>query len=107
MPFYTPAESEGKELFDGIVARIYWGENIMTMVADLAPNAKLPTHSHPHEQGGIILEGELEFTIGDETKLLKPGDVYIVPGDAPHSAVAGNAPCKVLDIFSPPREDYK
>ena len=107
MPFYSPDEREGKELFEGIVARTYWGEKLMVAVVDLAPNGVVPPHSHPHEQAGIVLDGELTFTIEDETKVLKLGDVYVIPGDVEHSVVAGNMPCKVLDIFSPVREEYK
>ncbi|MFN2202952.1 MAG: cupin domain-containing protein [Caldilineaceae bacterium] len=100
MPFYTPDEREGKELFEGIVARTYWGEKLMVVVADIAPNGVVPPHSHPHEQAGIVLEGELTFTIEDETKLLKVGDVYVIPSNVEHTVVARDMPCKVLDIFS-------
>ena len=107
MPFYSPDEREGKELFEGIVARTYWGEKLMVAVVDLAPNGVVPPHSHPHEQAGIVLDGELTFTIEDETKVLETGDIYLIPGNVKHSVVAGNMPCKVLDIFSPVREEYK
>ena len=106
MPFYLQGELEGKELFEGIVAHIYSGEKIMMMVVDVAANGIVPPHSHPHEQAGIVLEGELTFIIDGETELLKEGDVYIIPGDVEHSAVASAEPCKALDIFSPPREEY-
>mgnify|MGYP001545104519 CR=1 FL=1 len=53
-----------------------------------------------------MLEGMLEMTIGDETRMLESGDAYIIPGDVPHHATAGADGCLVLDIFSPAREDY-
>ncbi|MEZ4554980.1 MAG: cupin domain-containing protein [Caldilineaceae bacterium] len=65
-----------------------------------------PRTGHPHEQGGIVVEGEMELTIGDETRLLKVGDMYIAPGGVEHSVVAGPDSC-TLDIFSPVREEYK
>ncbi len=107
MPFYSPQEREGRELFEGIVAHTYWGENLLLAVVDVAANGVVPPHSHPHEQAGLVLEGDITFTIGDETRRLKPGDVYVIPGGVEHGAVAGDAPCKVLDIFSPVREEYK
>ena len=107
MPFYTPEERDSKELFSGIVARTYWGENLLLAVAEVAANDGLAAHSHPHEQAGLVIEGEITFTVGDETRTLKPGDVYVIPGGVEHSAVAGDMPCKVLDIFSPVREEYK
>lgn len=107
MPFHSPKERESKELFEGIVARTYWGDNLLMAVVDVAANGVVPPHSHPHEQAGLVLEGEIEFTIGEETRLLKAGDVYVIPGGVEHGAVAGDSPCKVLDIFSPVREEYK
>lgn len=69
-------------------------------------NAIVPLHSHPHEQAGMVISGRLQLTIGDETKVLTPGEMYIVPGDVPHSAVAIGGACEVLDVFSPIRQDY-
>ena len=44
----------------------------------------VPTHKHPHEHGGIVIEGEIEFTIADQKRLLTSGDIYLIPvGIAP------------------------
>ncbi len=107
MFFYNPADREVKDLITGIHARAFWGEKIMLVVVELDANATLPKHNHPHEQGGIVLEGELEFIIGGETRLLHPGDLYIIPGGVDHEVQVGGIPAKVLDIFSPVREEYK
>ncbi len=107
MYFYDPAERQQKELAPGIMARTFWGEQMLLAVVDLEPDAVLPIHSHMHEQSGIVLEGELEFTVGGETKVLKPGDVYVIPGNTEHHARTGSAGAKVVDIFSPVREEYK
>jgi quercetin dioxygenase-like cupin family protein len=107
MYYYHPQERATKELFPGIIARTFWGEKMLLAVVDLAANAVLPNHSHPHEQGGIMIEGEMEWTIGGETRVLKPGDIYIIPGDIEHSAKVGDKPVKVLDIFSPIREAFQ
>ena len=53
------------------------------------------------------LEGSLDMKIGNESKLLKPGDVYIVPGGIEHFAQSSHDGAKVLDIFSPVREEFK
>jgi quercetin dioxygenase-like cupin family protein len=73
----------------------------------LAPHAVIPPHKHPHEQVGMALEGECSFTIADETRLVKPGDVWVIPGGVEHSVVMGDAPGLVIEMFSPAREDYK
>jgi quercetin dioxygenase-like cupin family protein len=107
MSFYNINDREKIELVQGINARTFWGENILLAVVDLDPNADLPNHSHPHEQGGIVIDGQLELTIAGETRLLEPGDVYIIPGGVEHSARTGSGPTRVMDVFSPVREEYK
>ena len=107
MYFYNPADREVKDLVPGIHARTFWGEKMMMVIVELDTNATLPKHNHPHEQGGIVLEGELEFVIGVETRLLHPVDLYIIPGGVDHEVKIGRTPAKVLDIFSPVRGEYK
>ena len=80
---------------------------MLLSVVDISPHSEVPTHSHPHEQAGTILTGELEMTIGGGSRLFKAGDTYIIPGGIEHSAKSGNAPCRVLDVFSPVRDEYK
>lgn len=48
----------------------------------------LTTHSSPRAVAVTILSGSMDFTVGEETKSLKAGDlVYLAPGDD-HSLVA-------------------
>jgi quercetin dioxygenase-like cupin family protein len=104
--FFDPAERERRELFPGVVARTFWGDKILMAVVDLAPGAVVPPHHHPHEQTGTVLEGELTFTIGGETKTCRRGDLYVIPGDVEHTATAGEAGAQVLDVFHPLREEW-
>ena len=107
MYFYNSAERTPKELLPGMLGRSFWGDKMLLNLLELAPHAVVPLHSHPHEQAGIMLEGEMEFTIGGETRLVKPGDIFIIPGGVEHSVRVLDKPCKALDIFSPVREEYK
>lgn len=107
MPFFDLDNRTRKSVVPGIDIRTFWGDEMLLSVADLDPGAILPAHSHPHEQGGAILSGELTLTIDGETRTLGPGDVYLVPGGVEHSGVAGPDGCVALDIFSPVREEYK
>ena len=91
----------------GVRARSFCGDSIMLVLVDLEPNSTIPTHHHPNEQAGMVLSGEIEFTIGGETKLLHKGDIYTIPSDVPHSVMVGANPVQVLDVFSPIREDLK
>jgi quercetin dioxygenase-like cupin family protein len=107
MYYHDPSTRAPKELVPGIIARTFWGEKMLTAVVDLDPNTELPMHNHPHEQMGIVIEGEIEFTIDGEVKVLKPHEVYVIPGGTEHAARTFDQPVKVMDIFSPVREEYK
>lgn len=82
------------------------GTRMMINFVRLEPGAEVPLHNHHHEQGGTVIEGTILLTIDEETRELRPGDVYIAPPHSIHGATAGPEGCLVLDIFSPPREDY-
>jgi quercetin dioxygenase-like cupin family protein len=107
MYFHDPKNRKAKELVPGINAKTFWGEKMLAAVVDLDANVHLPRHSHHHEQLGIVIEGEIEFIIGDEKKILGPGEVYVIPSDVEHEARTFDQPVKVLDVFSPVREEYK
>ena len=107
MPFIDLAQRAGTEAMPGIVLRTFWGDNMLLSHVTLAPNSVVPEHSHPHEQGGIVVSGQMELTIAGETRTLHVGDMYIAPGIRVHSVVAGPEGCIALDIFSPVREEYK
>jgi quercetin dioxygenase-like cupin family protein len=107
MYYYDPAERDAKELVPGINAKTYWGENMLAAVVDLDPNVHLPRHSHPHEQLGIVIEGQIEFIVADQKQVLGPGEVYVIPGGVEHEARTFDQPVKVMDVFSPVRQEYK
>lgn len=48
----------------------FWGEKKTFALVNLEPHAVLPPDSHIHEQAGYILEGEIEFTVGGQIKVL-------------------------------------
>jgi len=91
----------------GFLARVVCGENMMFSHVTLQPHTVASLHTHPQEQMGIILEGEFEMTIGEETKMLKKGDMYQVPPNTTHGGLTHSKHALILDVFSPPREGYK
>ena len=105
--FYDSTEVKRKEIAPGVNIRTMWGEKVMMSMVEIAPHAVVPNHSHPHEQAGLMLQGEFDMTIGGETRLLRPGDAYVIPGGVEHSVVGSDGWSLALDIFSPPREEYK
>ena len=92
------------ELFPGIDAQIFAGRQVMVMRVVLEQGAIAPAHAHPHEQMSVVLQGEVEFTIGEEQKTLKAGDVVDIPSDVMHS-VKAIAQSELIEVFSPVRED--
>ena len=107
MYYYNPEEREAKELVPGINAKTFWGEKMLAAVVDLDANVQLPRHSHPHEQMGIVIAGQIEFIVADQKKVLSPGEVYFIPGGVEHEARTFDQPVKVMDVFSPVREEYQ
>ncbi len=90
----------------GITMQSFSGGALMANWVTIEPDRAIPVHQHPHEQIGVILEGGMELTIGDETRTLRPGDAYSVPPHLPHGGRATGDGCVVLDVFTPVREDY-
>jgi quercetin dioxygenase-like cupin family protein len=62
-------------------------------------------HQHPHLQMSYVASGAFEVTIGQESKILKGGDVYFVPSDELHGAVCLESGV-LIDVFNPMREDF-
>ncbi len=83
-----------------------YGDQLMLSYLEMDAGAEVPLHHHPHEQGGVLLEGRLQLTIGEETRVVEPGALFLIPSNVPHRAVAIEGPCRVLDVFSPVRDDY-
>jgi len=107
MPFIDLKNKKGRQIAPGIKIFVAWGEKIMMSFVSFSPNSSIPKHSHYHEQMGTVLKGQIEFVIADEARLLKEGDVYLIPPNVEHSARSFGKQALALDIFSPPREDYK
>ena len=106
MPFIDWNQVAGQALGPGVRIQTPHGERLMLSLVELDPGAVVPLHAHPHEQAGMVLEGLLELTLGDETRTLAAGESYIIPGNTMHAARASGGACRVLDVFSPVREDY-
>lgn len=106
MGFVDLAAIPAIEPVPGCRMRTPFGQNLMLSYLEMDDGAEVPLHHHPHEQGGILLKGQVQLTIGDETRVVPAGSLFIIPPNTPHRAVAVNGPAVVLDVFSPVREDY-
>lgn len=96
-----------RELGPGLKARIFVGDQAMLSVVAIEPKALGAIHSHPQEQWGVMLEGDgVRIQDGEEIPV-SAGDFWWTPSGTPHGIRAGTKGARVLDIFSPPREEYK
>ena len=95
-----------KELAPGITGYYAHGNNMTFGYVELKAGSSVPLHQHVHEQITYIMEGELDMVIGGEACLLTTGMYHVISSNVPHSAIA-KTDCKVIDAFSPAREDYK
>ncbi len=94
-------------LFPGVDMFTTVGMGMTLSLVEFEPGAVVESHCHPHEQMGMLLEGELTFIIGGERHVLSPGDMWRIPGNVEHSAIAGDSKVRALDVFHPIREDYR
>src|SRR3990172_2922254 len=97
------ADAAPVEMLPGIVRRTL-GESSDAQVVEVRAKAgaSIPTHSHPNQQDGYVVSGEIEITIDGVPTRCKPGDSWGIPGDVPHSAVFV-IDTVVVECFSPPR----
>jgi quercetin dioxygenase-like cupin family protein len=107
MPLIDHDSASPVEMFPGVVRRtLSDGDRLMLIEVTIEEGAVVPMHTHPHEQTGYLISGRFLFELGDERRELGPGDCWLVPSNVPHQVTALE-PCLALDIFSPPREDYR
>jgi quercetin dioxygenase-like cupin family protein len=95
------------EMFPGVRRKtLAEGERVMVCEISFDAGAAVPEHQHPHEQAGYGVRGELVLTIAGAPVTVRPGDGYVIPSNTPHAARAVSE-CAVVDVFSPPREEYR
>ena len=84
--------------FEGVRGWISQGKDHQIVFFDIEPIGKVTEHSHK-AQWGIVIDGEMELTIGGTTMTYKKGDSYYIPDGTPHSAVFKRRTI-VLDFFA-------
>ncbi len=95
-----------KELMAGITGYYVHGDSMTFGYVELKAGSSVPLHQHVQEQITYIIEGELNMVIDNQACVLTAGMYHVIPSNIFHSAVA-KTDCKIIDAFSPVREDYK
>jgi quercetin dioxygenase-like cupin family protein len=91
------------EFVPGLVFRPVVGSGLMANFVRFSPNTVAPIHSHEEEQITVVIEGEFEFDLAGEIRIMRPGMAAVVPSGAPHGARTNDTSCYEIDIFHPPR----
>jgi mannose-6-phosphate isomerase-like protein (cupin superfamily) len=72
-----------------------------TVYFELEPRMHVGVHTDSAEELLVILEGEAEATVGDETASARTGGIVTVPAMEPHDVRnVGEGPLRVLGFFS-------
>jgi quercetin dioxygenase-like cupin family protein len=109
MPVYKEIETDPEKLSDTFQRRVFHLSNLMVVVCDFTNGPALqadPPHTHPHEQITYVAEGELFFFAGGEKHHLTRGNVFTVPSNVPHCIQTISKHVRLIDSFSPLREDF-
>ncbi len=108
--FINPADAPRLTQLPGLETTVLTGlqgQKMMMVLNATLPGYTVPTHSHPHEQIGMVYAGQAKLRIGDEERLVQKGEFYCIPANVPHSDTClGHEPFVMLDIFYPIREDF-
>jgi quercetin dioxygenase-like cupin family protein len=77
---------------------------VSVIAVDAAPGAGPALHRHPYEEVFVVLEGEATFTLGDETRVARAGEIVVAPANVPHAFKnAGGGRLRQVDIHVNPR----
>ena len=81
------------------------GEKTLMVEFRTKKGSIVPLHSHPHEQTGYLVSGQVKFSVGSEETICNSGDSWCIPGDQEHRAEFLQDSV-LVEVFSPVREDY-
>ena len=95
---------------EGLQRKIIHTDNLMTVLIDFSDGPwekPEPPHSHPHEQTSYVAEGEIIFLCeGEADQHLKAGDMFAAPSGRPHTIQLLTEKARLVDSFTPVREDF-
>ncbi|MEQ9286941.1 MAG: cupin domain-containing protein [Cyclobacteriaceae bacterium] len=110
MPVLKFDEAPGTVVREGLQRKIIHTGDLMTVLLDFSDGPwaeKEPPHSHPHVQTSYIAEGEIIFYCeGEPDEHLKAGDMFVVPTGKKHTIKLLSKTARLVDSFSPIREDF-
>ncbi len=91
------------EMVPGLFFQPVVGDRVMANFVRFEPHTEAPLHWHEEEQITFVVDGELEFEVAGETRVLTRGQAVVIPPNVPHGARTHDGPCLEVDVFHPPR----
>jgi unsaturated pyranuronate lyase len=91
------------EMVPGLNFQPVLGEKVMVNFVSFDPHTEAPLHWHDEEQISFVVDGEFEFEVGGEKRLVRKGEAIVIPPNVPHAARTFDSPCLEVDVFHPPR----
>jgi quercetin dioxygenase-like cupin family protein len=98
MSFWDLKTLKLNEFRPGIRSQLESGSNLTMAFMEIAPNKEGAVHDHSFDQCGIVIEGEIEMSIGEEKRLLKPMETYFIPAGISHNWKTAQSSAKIVDI---------
>lgn len=92
------------EMVPGLNFQPVLGEKVMVNFVSFAPHTEAPRHWHDEEQISFVIDGELEFEVGEEKRTVRRGEAIVIPPNVPHAARTYDNTCLEVDVFHPPRQ---
>jgi len=91
---------EIKIALEGVRGWLLQGGKTQAVFFDIQPIGEIPPHSHC-AQWGVVVDGEMKLTIGEETRIRRKGDSYFIPEGITHSATFLTR-VHAIDVFDAP-----
>jgi quercetin dioxygenase-like cupin family protein len=95
-----------EQVAEGVQRQMIHGDRLMVCRLTIAARTVTPMHSHMHEQITLVERGSVHFFVEGERRTVHAGEVLLFPSNIRHGATMLEEEVVLIDIFSPPREDF-
>ena len=104
------SEDNWEEVRNGVFRKVVYLKDIMTVMIEFrnGPWSEAePFHSHPHEQTCYIAKGAvILYCEGEPDRQLEEGDLFYIPSGIKHTIKVVSGMARLVDNFTPIREDF-
>ncbi len=98
MTFWNLVNLPLEEFRPGFKSKAELGHNLIMVCMEICAEKEDTGHKHTFDQCGIVLEGQIEMFIGEDSRLLNPNETYFIPSGEQHGWKTFDKSVKLLDI---------